>query len=463
MKKRVDVTMKTAPRDLTIGAATDRMRTGELTARELVESCLERIHERDNTIRAWVEVYEAQALEEARQCDREVQSGKWRGDLHGIPVGVKDIIDVKGMWTRAGTSIYPARVAEVDAPSVQRLKAAGAIILGKTETTPFANNDPTVTRNPWNPNHTPGGSSSGSGAAVADRMCQAALGTQTGGSLLRPAAYTGIVGFKPTYGHISAEGVMPNTWSFDTVGVHARCVSDAEIVWRHLKEETPLAFARIPVAFHRPARRKPQDPPALGYIRDFFEKETASDVLRNLAAAMEAFKKAGARIVELNLPDDFGLLIEGWSTIKGAELSAYHRPLFRTHGEHFPPKIKARIKKGFSVPAHQYVEAIRRRLLFQKKMSDILSPVDAAIMPVASTTAPEGLSSTGSSVFNRPWTFTGFPAMSIPSGLDPNGLPFAIQMAALPMAEVHLLSVAAWCEQVLAFDHRPIPENGAAE
>jgi aspartyl-tRNA(Asn)/glutamyl-tRNA(Gln) amidotransferase subunit A len=248
---------------------------------------------------------------------------------------------------------------------------------------------------------------------------------------------------------------MPNTWSFDTVGVHARCVADVEIVWRNLKEETPLAFARIPAAFHRPARRGPKDPPALGYIRDFFEKETTSDVLRNLAASMEAFKEAGARIVELKLPDDFGLLVEGWSIIKGAELAAYHRPLFRTQGEHFPPKIKARIEKGFTVPAHQYVETIRHRLLFQKKMSDILSPVDAAIMPVASTTAPEGLSSTGSSVFNRPWTFTGFPAMSIPSGLDAAGLPFAIQMAGLPMAEAHLLSVAAWCEQVLGFKQRP--------
>jgi len=452
----------TALRDLTIAAATDRMRKGELTARGLVESCLERIHARDHTIRAWVEVYAKQALAEARRCDREAQAGKWRGDLHGIPVGVKDIIDVKGMWTRAGTSIYPARVAAVDAPCIQRLKAAGAIILGKTETTPFANNDPTVTCNPWNPGHTPGGSSSGSGAAVADRMCPAALGTQTGGSLLRPAAYTGIVGFKPTYGRISTEGVVPNTWSFDTVGVHVRCVADAGILWRSLQEETPLPFARMPLACHTPDRRAPEDPPRLGYIRDFFEKETSPEVVRNLAESMEAFKKAGARIVELKLPHDFRLLIEGWSIIKGVELAAYHRPLFESQGEHFPPKIKTRIEKGFTVPGYQYAEMIRSRLQFQQTMGDMLSPVDAAIMPVASTTAPEGLASTGSSIFNRPWTFTGFPAMSIPSGLDVAGLPFAIQMAALPMAEAHLLSVASWCEQVLAFKHRPDPDHGAA-
>jgi len=335
----------TDPRDLTIGAATDRMRKGELTARELLESCLARIDERDDAIRAWVEVYAREAIEEAHRCDCDARSGKWRGDLHGIPVGVKDIIDVKGMWTRAGTSIYPARVADADAPAVRRLKAVGAIIVGKTETTPFANNDPTVTRNPWNPRHTPGGS---------------------------------------------------------------------------------------------------------------------SEVIGNLIEALEAFKKAGARIVELKLPDDFSRLIEGWSIIKGVELAAFHRPFFELQGAHFPPKIKMRIEKGFTVPGYQYAEMVRDRHLFQKKLSDVLSAVDAAIMPVAATTAPEGLASTGSSIFNRPWTFTGFPAMSIPSGLDAAGLPFAIQMAALPMAEAQLLSVAAWCEQVLSFDHRPLPYNGAA-
>lgn len=443
------------PRDLTICAAALRMRQGELTAQALIESCIERIHKRENIIHAWVEVYEKEALEEARRCDQEARNGTWRGDLHGIPVGVKDIIDVKGMWTRAGTSTYPARVAEADAVSVHKAKAAGAIILGKTETTPFANNDPTITRNPWNPAHTPGGSSSGSAAAVADRMCLAALGTQTGGSLLRPAAYTGIVGFKPTYGTISDEGVMPNSWSFDTVGVHVRCVADVEILWPSLKEDNPLPFAHMPPATHTPPQREPGSPPRLGYIRDFFEKETSPDVLRNLTQAMEAFEKAGAEIAELKLPESFHLLIEGWNTIKFTELAAYHRPLFESHGEHFPPKISARIKDGFTLPGYRYVEAARHRISFQKQMGEVLSSVDAAMMPVAATTAPEGLTSTGSSIFNRPWTFTGFPAISIPSGLDDKGLPFAIQMAALPMAEARLLEVAAWCEGVLDFKHRP--------
>lgn len=197
------------PRELTVQAAITLMRKGDLKAQALMQSCVERIHERESSVHAWVEVYENEALEEARRCDDEFAAGGWRGDLHGIPIGIKDIIHVKAMWTRYGTSVYPPHMADADAPAVQRLKAAGAIILGKTETTPLANGDPTITRNPWNLAHTPGGSSSGSGAAVADRMCLAAVGTQTGGSLLRPAAYNGIVGFKPTYGYISSEGVMP--------------------------------------------------------------------------------------------------------------------------------------------------------------------------------------------------------------------------------------------------------------
>ena len=265
-----------------IHQAIRRMRAGDLTARALIESCLERIHEREDTICAWVEVYEEQALEEAGKCDAEFRKGSWRGDLHGIPIGVKDIIHVKGMWTRYGTAVYPPHRADDDAPSVQRLRAAGAIILGKTETTPLANNDPAITRNPWNPEHTPGGSSSGSGAAVADRMCLAAIGTQTGGSLLRPAAYNGIVGFKPTYGYISSAGVMANSWSLDTVGLHTRCVEDAGILWRNMREDHPIPFACMPIPPNITPKQSSNRVPRLGYIREFFEKEISPEVLKNL-------------------------------------------------------------------------------------------------------------------------------------------------------------------------------------
>ena len=445
------------PRDLTIQDAILRMQAGELTAEGLVESCLERIRVREATVRAWVEVYGQAALEEARRCDQEAHQGHWRGPLHGIPVGVKDIIHVRGMWTRAGTAVYPALLAGEDAPVIARLRMAGTVFLGKTETTPFANNDPTVTRNPWNPEHTPGGSSSGSAAALADHMCLAAVGTQTGGSLLRPAAYNGIVGFKATYGRVSNEGVIPNAWSLDHVGVHTRCVADAAILWSCLREEDPRPFARMPEPPRRSRARIPGTPPRLGYIREFFEVETSGEVLENLAGVRDRLRSAGAEVVELALPPSFEYVIPAWDIIKQAELYAHHRPLFEARRDEYPPKLRVRLEKGGGIAGHEYAGHLQHRITFQREMCAQMADVDGVFMPVASTTAPRGLSSTGSSVFNRPWTVSGFPAMSLPTGLDRNGLPFGVQMAAQPYAEERLLDVAAWCEKVLAFQARPVP------
>ena len=338
---------------------------------------------------------------------------------------------------------------------IARLRKAGAIFLGKTETTPFANNDPTITRNPWNPQHTPGGSSSGSGAAVADRMCPAALGTQTGGSLLRPAAYNGIVGFKATYGEVSNEGVLPNSWSIDHVGVHCRSVADAAILWHCIREKKPRPFARMPEPPLRSRHRIPGAPPRLGYIREFLEAETSLAVLENLAFVREKFLQAGAEMVELAFPPSFAFVGACWSIIKQAELYAYHRPLFEAYRDDYPPKLKVRLEKGAAITGHEYVEHLRYRILFQREMCEQMADVDAAIMPIASTTAPMGLSSTGSSIFNQPWSISGFPAMSLPTGLDANGLPFGMQMAAQPYREETLLDVAAWCEKILAFTVSP--------
>jgi aspartyl-tRNA(Asn)/glutamyl-tRNA(Gln) amidotransferase subunit A len=449
------------PRDLTVQDAALRMKAGDLTAGRLVESCLERIRGRDAEIRAWVEVYGQAALDEARRCDQEAQQGRWRGPLHGIPIGIKDIIHVRGMWTRAGTSVYPAHIATEDAPVIARLRKAGAIFLGKTETTAFANNDPAITRNPWNPEYTPGGSSSGSAAAVADRMCPVALGTQTGGSLLRPASYNGIVGFKATYGRVSNEGVVPNSWSLDHVGVLTRSIADAAILWPCLREDEPRPFARMPEPPRRSRPWVPGSRPCLGYIRQFFESKASADVLENLAIVRERFRSAGAKVVDLPLPPSFESVIPTWDAIKLAELYAYHRPLFEAQRDEYPPKLRQRLEKGCDVPGHQYAEYLQHRIFFQREMCAQLADVDAVFMPIASTTAPKGLASTGSSYFNRPWTVSGFPAMSLPTGLDKNGLPFGMQLAAQPYAEERLLAVAAWCERVLAFSARP-PEREMA-
>ncbi|MFB3883945.1 MAG: amidase [Thermodesulfobacteriota bacterium] len=446
------------PRELTVAAALSLLRRGELKAEDLVKSCLERIHRRQGLIHAWVEIYEEVALEEARRCDNESHAGHWRGRLHGVPIGVKDIIDVQGMWTRGGSSIYPARVAETDAPAVQRLRAEGAIILGKTETTPFANLDPTITRNPWNPEHTPGGSSSGSGAAVADRMCLAALGTQTGGSVLRPAAFNGIVGFKPTYGSISLDGVIPVSWSLDHLGALTRSVEDARILCQIMRNHQPSPFARMPVSEDNPEEKSPHSSrsyPRLGHLRGFFEAEASSEIVKHISSIKERLKEAGAVVVDTELPESYAQGDSAYRTIHHTELACYHRSLFASHGDQYPPKIRARIKEGMTIPGYQYVEALRHRLAFQKEMSERLMPFDAVFMPTAPSTAPKGLGSTGSPAFCQPWSFCGFPSISIPSGVDSQGLPFGLQLGSLPMREEKLIEVASWCEQVLGFHLSP--------
>jgi Asp-tRNA(Asn)/Glu-tRNA(Gln) amidotransferase A subunit family amidase len=195
--------------------------------------------------------------------------------------------------------------------------------------------------------------------------------------------------------------------------------------------------------------------PRLGYIREFFETEASPDVRENLASARERFLSAGAEVVELPLPPSFVHVIPAWDIIKGAELYAYHRTPFEAEREAYPPQLRIRLEKGAEIAAHEYTEHLRHRILFQREMCAQMTDVDAVFMPVASTTAPRGLSSTGSSYFNRPWTVSGFPAMSLPTGLDKHGLPCGVQLAAQPYAEERLLDVAAWCERVLAFSACP--------
>ncbi len=286
-------------------------------------------------------------------------------------------------------------------------------------------------------------------------MCPAALGTQTGGSLLRPAAYNGIVGFKATYGEVSNEGVLPNSWTIDHVGFHCRSVADAAILWPCIREKEPRPFARMPEPPLRSRARIAGAPPRLGYIREFFEAETSPEVLANLAAVREQLPPGRRGDRRARLSPSFAFVGPCWSIIKQAELYAYHRHLFEAYRDDYPPKLKVRLEKGASISGHEYVEHHRYRILFQREMSEKMADVDAVIMPVAATTAPRGLSSTGSSLFNQPWSVAGFPAMSLPTGLDANGLPFAMQIAAQPYGEERLLDVAAWCEKILAFTAAP--------
>src|SRR6266851_7557301 len=312
---------------------TEAIRAGTVSPVDLVDACLARIRALDGELRAWAHVDGSEALATARERLAEARAGTLRGPLHGVPVGVKDIFDVAGMPTTGGAKPFAHTRPGVDAPAVARLRTAGAIIVGKTVTTEFAYRDPAPTRNPWNQGHTPGGSSAGSAAALAARMVPLALGSQTVGSVLRPAAYCGVVGFKGTHGLIPTEGVVPLAWSLDHVGVFARAVADVALAAGVLAGR-PLAG---------PAPR----PPRLALAPELVERatpETAAEV-RATAARLA---RAGATIEEVKLPASFAGVHAAGRAVLEVEASAYHEELYRVHAAAYRPRTRELIAGGLT-------------------------------------------------------------------------------------------------------------------
>ena len=440
------------PRELTIYQAAERLRRGELSAEALAQSCLERIEARDPRVRAWVYVDREGALAAARTLDREAREQRWQGPLHGIPVGVKDIIDVEGMETRGGTEAYPPRSAGADAEAVHRLRQAGAVILGKTVTTALAYLDPPVTTNPWNAAHTPGGSSSGSAAAVADRMCTCALGTQTGGSVLRPAVFNGIVGFKPSYAGIPLSGVIPAAWQFDTLGTFTRCVEDAALLWHVLRWERPVDWQtkrdKMPTALI------PRAPRRAWRVREYFEQEADAEAIASLDEVCRFIAKRGVEVIEAPLPPSFRDIHRTHHIILSSECAALHLQRFERNPDGFPPRIAELIRAGIEQPAVAYVEARRHRLLFQEEMDACLAGIDLALMPPAPGPAPSD-GTTGKAIFNAPWSLCGVPTVSLPTRLSGGGLPLGVQAVGREEAEEDLLAHAAWLESLIAFNLAP--------
>src|SRR4030043_95535 len=294
----------TEPYTLTLSEMITKIRRRKLSPVKLLESLLQRIDSLEPSLQAWVTIDRQSILQEAHRRQNEIARGGIRGPLHGIPIGVKDIYYTAGVKTTGGSKIMADFIPDHDATAVERLKKAGAIILGKTATTEFAFADPAPTRNPWNLKHTPGGSSSGSAAAVSALMCPAALGSQTGGSVLRPAAYCGVVGLKPTYGRISRYGVFPLGWTLDHVGVLTRSVKDAAILLGILAGYDPKdrTTSPEPVPDYLRAFTSTRRPPRIGVVRDFYREKAAGYVWRHTEKVLARLKKAGARLEEAKMP-----------------------------------------------------------------------------------------------------------------------------------------------------------------
>ena len=448
------------PFDLTVADAASQVRQGQLSPLDLMESLLERTRSFEPTLRVWATLDPVAALDAAKRSQHELKEAGPRGPLHGVPIGVKDIFYTKGMKTAAGSPIYADFVPTYDATAVRRLRDAGAIVMGKTVTTQFACGDPPPTRNPWDLGRTPAGSSSGSAVGVAARLFPAALGSQTAGSVLRPASYNGVVGLKPTFGRISKYGVVPVAWSFDTIGVLTRTVNDAAIVLGVLAGHDPQdnASASEPVPDYERALGPHGSPPRVGLMGGMFHERATPEVRSNVESVVRRLTEAGASIDEVMLPMDFDTLLAAHRVIMTVEAAAVHEQDFRSRPDDYGPKVRSLVEAGILTPGVTYVEALRARRKFQREAAEAMRPFDVLLMPTTPSPAPRDLTTTGDGAFQAAWTAGGFPAMALPSGLGESAMPLSIQLVSAPFAEEKLIAAAHWCERVLDIELAP-PEE----
>jgi len=448
------------PEPITITAAAELIRRGELTPAELLEQCLARVDKYEERVRAWVHIDRDRAHEQAEKLTTELRAGQNRGPLHGIPIGIKDIIDVFDMPTGCGSKLWANSIARQDATCVARLRQAGAVILGKTVTTAFASFDPPVTRNPWNLTCTPGGSSSGSAAAVACGMCLGALATQTGGSITRPASYCGVYSLKPTHGRVSVEGVLPLAPSLDHIGVMANCVRDLAILLQPLartnddwRDSPPLPYhyeSELKNELYHDRRRR------LSLLPGF--PATADPEMNTAIAALRKKTEAGSwDWNELPLPPSFSDVPRFQHLVMAVEAAAYHAERMRRHPDDYPPNIRQLIETGLTTPAPQYVNA--KELLEHYREGNEPAFVDGwrtYLTPATTGPAPPA-ETTGSPVFNSPWSYCGLPTVSLPFAWTADGLPLAVQLTGERWSEDDLLAVASMLESDIGFNRRPLP------
>ena len=427
-----------------------QIRQRTITPVEVAQSFLERMDALEPQLEAWVRVDRETVLADAQQRQEELESGAATGPLHGVPIGIKDIYHIAGIPTTAGPKVYADYVPDETAVTIDLLRNAGAVILGKTVTTEFACLDPSHTKNPWNPAHTPGGSSSGSAVSVAVRMCPVAMGSQTIGSVLRPASYNGVTGFKPTYGRVSRRGVVPVSWSLDTVGWMGRTVEDMALLLQVMAgpdEQDPVA-SRLPAGDYL-SDLESSGPPRIGLITSFFMEESDQETQKQTRAVLERLSSAGASVVELTLPESFNTAFQDQMIIMGAEAAAFHKPMYEKQAQDYRPKLREMLRQGLATDATTYSKALERRLRFSADMRLLAEQADVLLTPSTPTAPLADLTNTGDTRFQGPWTSCGLPTITLPTGLAESGLPVGIQLIAPPFEEARLLAIARWCEKVI--------------
>ncbi len=430
--------------DLSAVELRDRMVKGELKAVDVAQGFLDRIAAREGEVQAWAWLDSDHVLEQAAALDKYRGTGRATGPLHGLPVALKDIIDTRRIPTENGTPIDEGRVPTKDAYVVERLKAAGAIIMGKTVATELAYRQPGKTRNPHNPNHTPGGSSSGSAAAVGAGMVPLAIGTQTDGSVVRPAAYCGVVGFKPSFGAIPRSGILAQSPSLDTVGIFARTLQDAALLSDCLfghDEADRATDLSPPPRMLKIAKSDPPVTPMVGFVRPPGWDEADSQT----QMAMKEFTDLlGEGCFEAPLPNVFSDAPAIRERINFAEMAKCYYSYERRGWDRLSDKLREAMDKGKAVPARDYIAALDWPDVLNAGLAEVFERCDVILTPSTPTPAPEGLEYTGSSVFNGIWTLCGLPAVTIPLLEAENGLPMGVQVIGRKGDDARLLRTARW-------------------
>jgi Asp-tRNA(Asn)/Glu-tRNA(Gln) amidotransferase A subunit family amidase len=424
----------TSPNTLSATELAQKLDAGSVTAEAIVRSHLERIDRRDADVLAWSHLAREAALERAKLLDR----GPRQGLLHGIPMGVKDIIDSGDQPTTYGSPIYARHQPLADAATIAMAKAEGAILLGKTVTTEFANRHPGVTKNPHNPAHTPGGSSSGSAAAVADFQVVLATGTQTGGSMIRPGAFCGVVAYKPSYGHFAPAGMKANTEWLDTIGAYARNIEDIALFRAAL-----MAMPYTPI-------RKLDKPPRIAVCFTHHKAELSAEGTKAVNDAAAQLARAGAAVSEIELPAPVREMTAGQRT-----LSAFDGP--RAHADEarrFPNLLSASLKKdkleaGAKIDYATWVAARKLGETGRAAVDALFGDFDAILTAPAPGEAPVGLQATGKATFNLLWTYLWMPCVTLPFTKGPTGLPVGIQLVGRQHEDRALLDIAAWVRSAL--------------
>ena len=456
---------------LTIREAAGLLKSGQLSPVELTQAFLDRIEATDDRLHSYIIVLKEQALDDARLAEAEIRRGDYKGPLHGIPFALKDLYDTAGVTTTAGSKVYIDRVPAEDATTTARLKAAGGILLGKLAMHEFALGGPDFTtpfppaRNPWNLDHITGGSSSGSGSAVASGQAMAALGSCTGGSIRGPASLCGIVGLKATYGRVSRAGVVTLSWSQDHCGPMTWTVEDTAYMMQALAGYDPKdpTTSTAPVPDYSLSLREDIKGLTIGVPRHFFfapHENVNPEVVATVENGLKVLEGLGANLQEVTIPS-LEYVRAANSVIMLSEAFAFHEKNLRTRPHDFGEMVRARFRIGGMFSASDYVQSQRVRKLVNREFAAVLQKVDVLVTPTMTQPAAafEGYDATSTvrgPSFTAPFNLTGLPAISVPCGFTASGLPVEMQIAGKPFDEPGVIRAAyAYQQEARWFEQRP--------